>query len=563
MGIGSSEGRDLVRREHREPTRTDKYTTPKSTQGTKKGSISMQSWVHVLEHSARVVPDVVAVQDASGRSLRYDELLERVERIAGGWEAAGVQHGERVVVLLRNSAEYLVQVLALARAGAIPTLVNWRLSTSEVGELSGLFEPTATVFDPEFASLADATQTAVAFSTDADAENSTTQLDAEPPSRPVDRLLGDQVFAILHTSGTTGLPKGVPLTNRGSTAGIAASSAELPQCPAGARHFRIMPMFHLAGLGGSLIALLRGDTLLLHERFDPADFLDTIERHGVAFSNAGPSLLRRICDEQERRPRDLSSLQELWYGTEAIPGDLLARAMNLLDCRFRQNYGMTEAQRPVSQLVPADHQPDDPHLDSAGRPLAGWEVRIVRDDGADAAEGEAGEIWIRSESMFPGYWGNEAATAAAFVGPTDRPGRAWYRTGDVGSLTDGYLRVLDRIDDMIITGGENVHPAEIENVLREHPAVADVAVVGRASDRWGQSVHAAIVTESEVTFDPDDLVSWARDRLAHFKCPRSISLLDELPRNATGKVLRRVVRTAVANAEPGSPTTPSEPATLD
>lgn len=495
----------------------------------------MESWIHIIERAAVEHPEVVALSDSSGDQATYADLLTRVDGIAGGWAANGVQSGDVVCVVMRNSTQYIAQVLGLCRLGAIPALINWRLAPDEVSTVTGLFAPAATVFDDEFAHLLDSA-TAGRY-----LRSSATRHTAPPP-RPVDRLTHDSVFLIIHTSGTTGRPKGVPLTHGGSVGAAYRTSARMPQTPPGTRHLRVMPFFHLAGMSGTLLALLRHDTAIIHDRFDPASFLDTIERERIVFSNAGPSLLHRICDEQEQRPRDVSSLCELWYGTEPIPPPTLERSLRLLGCHFRQNYGMTEAQCPVTQLGPEDHKLDHPHLLSAGRPFPGWEIRVVDEAGVDVAPGRPGEIWIRGDSMFPGYWNNPEATSAAFVGPTDPPGRAWYRTGDVGVFVDDYLRIVDRVSDMIISGGENVYPAEVERLACEHPDIASAAAVGAPDPQWGEHVHLFVVPTPGATVDAAAVMAWMRDRLAHFKCPKHVTSVEELPRNATGKVLRRELR---------------------
>lgn len=504
----------------------------------------MQSWIHLLEYAARHQPEMEAVRDDLGVSYSYAGLLDRVERTSGGWSEAGVGPDDRVAVIMRNSAEFLVQVLALSRAGALPVLVNWRLAAPEVIQLMDLFTPTATVIDDDFHVDLQSARLGAVYSSAAGALNSAAELDGDAPDRPINRLRGDAPFVIMHTSGTTGLPKGVVMTNGGMISGSLLTKARGELRPPGQKHLRVMPMFHLAGLAGVLQGLLGPDTVFIQHRFDPANWLDTIEREGINYSNAGPSLIRRICDELEQRPRDLSSLDEIWYGTEAMPPDVLDRAIRFIGCGFRQNYGMTEAQRPVTQLEPRDHTADGLYLHTAGQLMPGYEARIVDTDGNDVEEGGLGELWIRADTMFPGYWNNPQANERAFVGPAQPSGLGWYRTGDIGSFSDNYLTVHDRINDMIVTGGENVYAAEVEMVLRDHPAVHDVVVVGLPSERWGETVHAAIESGDPTinSVDVDGIIDFCRQRLAHFKCPTGVTIVDQIPRNATGKAVRRLVR---------------------
>jgi len=251
-----------------------------------------------------------------------------------------------------------------------------------------------------------------------------------------------------------------------------------------------------------------------------------------------------VAEIRRRDATDLSSLREIAYGTAPITPSSLTAALEAFGCRFRQIYGNTESQSMISLLAPEDHQPGHPRLGSAGRVSFGWEVRIVDPDGRDLGFEEAGELLIRGEPLFSGYWRDPEATAAAFAEG------GWYRTGDIGTLTaDGYLYILDRAKDMIISGGENIYPAEVEAVLARHPAVGDVAVLGRPDPTWGEAVHAVVIPASGQTVPAGEIIAWCRDRLAHFKCPKSVEFTDTLPRTTTGKVLKRELRTQLAGRE--------------
>jgi acyl-CoA synthetase (AMP-forming)/AMP-acid ligase II len=252
-----------------------------------------------------------------------------------------------------------------------------------------------------------------------------------------------------------------------------------------------------------------------------------------------------VREVRRRGATDLSSLREIAYGTAPITPSSLAAATETFGCRFRQIYGNTESQSMISLLAPEDHQPGHPRLGSAGRVSFGWEVRIVDPDGRDLPVDTPGELLIKGECLFSGYWRDPEGTAAAFTED------GWYRTGDVGRLTaDGYLYILDRAKDMIISGGENIYPAEVEAVLARHPAVAEVAVLGRPDPTWGEAVHAVIipVAGQAGAVSADEIVSWCRDNLAHFKCPKSVEFVASLPRTTTGKVLKRELREQLSQA---------------
>ena len=249
-----------------------------------------------------------------------------------------------------------------------------------------------------------------------------------------------------------------------------------------------------------------------------------------------------------QRDRSLSSLREIAYGTAPITPTSLTAALAAFGCRFRQIYGNTESQSMISLLAPEDHQPGHPRLASAGRISFGWEVRIVDSGGRVLPPDTPGELLIRGECLFAGYWRDPEATAAAFADG------GWYRTGDIASLTaDGYLYMLDRANDMIISGGENIYPAEVEAVLAQHPAVADVAVVGRPDPTWGEAVHAVIIPAAGSASSPAEIIAWCRERLAHFKCPKTAEFASSLPRTTTGKVLKRELRAKLAGQLVGAP----------
>ncbi len=503
----------------------------------------MQSWIHVLEWRAIARRDQPALRDTD-HTYTYGELLAEVERRAGGWAALGIGAGDVVAVLARNSAAYLVQALALMRAGAIPALINWRLSAHELTPLLALIDPVAVLAGPDRVSTVDSAElprrirAKVVLGGQA-ADGWQPEAGAPAPPRPVERLTSDSVFALMHTSGTTGRPKLIPLDHGSLIRSLSGFALDIGDQVTESRHLQIMPLFHLAGFSQAMQAMLTAGTLTVHETFDAAEVVDTIEAEGIEFLTAGPTLIDMLVAEvhsRDHRP-DLASLVEIQYGSAPITPTLLRAAVETLGCRFRQIYGGTECQSFVSQLLPGDHTPESPYLTSAGQLTLGWEARVTAPDGTDVAPGEPGELLIRGESLFPGYWGDQDATDAAF---TDD---GWYRTGDIARLTaDRYLFIVDRAKDMVISGGENIYPAEVEFALAEHPSVAAVAVIGLPDEKWGQRVHAVVVPKDAASVTEADLVRWCRERLAHFKCPRSVEFAGDLPRGTTGKVLKAELR---------------------
>jgi acyl-CoA synthetase (AMP-forming)/AMP-acid ligase II len=506
----------------------------------------MQSWIHVIEWRANVRPGLTALVDDRGAAYTYAQLKAEAERRAGGWAALGVGPGDIVAIVAKNSADFVLHAFALMRAGATPAFVNWRLSPGELTEVLTLVEPEAIAADAEFAGRLDAAwprsaaRVIIGGGPVPDGWHDGAALAGQVPPRPA--LTGDTVLALVHTSGTTGRAKAIPLRHGALMMSVADFAIEIGDQVAGSRHLQILPLFHLGGFGQCLQAILTAGTVYIHTAFSPVAVIDAIEADRIEFFTAGPSLLDMLVAEISRRQLnetphpDLSSLREIAYGTAPITPSLLTAAVAAFGCRFRQIYGNTESQSMISLLAPEDHQPGHPRLASAGRVSFGWEVRIVDPDGRDLPLDTPGELLIRGECLFSGYWRDPAATAAAFAEG------GWYRTGDIGKLTaDGYLYILDRAKDMIISGGENIYPAEVEAVLARHPAVADVAVLGRPDPTWGEAVHAVVIPAGEAV-PPEEIIAWCRDRLAHFKCPKSVQFTSALPRTTTGKVLKRELR---------------------
>ena len=519
----------------------------------------MQSWIHVIEWRANVRPELTALVDDRGAAYTYGQLRAEVERKAGGWAGLGVGPGDIVAIVAKNSADFLLHAFALMRAGATPAFVNWRLSSRELAEVLTLVEPKAIAADAEFNGLVDAAwpQTAArvtigggpvpAGPVDGGVDGGT--LAGPVPPRPA--LGGQTVLALVHTSGTTGRAKAIPLRHGALMMSVADFAIEIGDQVAGSRHLQILPLFHLGGFGQCMQAILTAGTVYIHTAFKPAAVIDAIEADRIEFFTAGPSLIdmlvaeigRRASEGEQsdgRRHADLSSLREIAYGTAPITPSALTAAVAAFGCRFRQIYGNTESQSMISLLAPEDHQPGHPRLASAGRISFGWEVRIVDPDGRDLPFDTPGELLIRGECLFSGYWRDPETTAAASADG------GWYRTGDIATRTaDGYLYILDRAKDMIISGGENIYPAEVEAVLARHPAVADVAVLGRPDPAWGEAVHAVIIPvpgPAGQAVSAEGVIAWCRDQLAHFKCPKSVEFVTALPRTTTGKVLKRELR---------------------
>ncbi|MBN9097290.1 MULTISPECIES: long-chain-fatty-acid--CoA ligase [unclassified Pseudonocardia] len=485
-------------------------------------------------------PDAVATSHA-GTTRTWAELARRVRQVAAALRADGIGPGDRVAVLDLNHPSCLEITLACAQIGAANAVVNFRLAPPEIVYVINDARARILFVGPEFARAAAAireklTDVERVIAVPAEYED---WLAAHEPDPDVHPSAPDDCFVQLYTSGTTGFPKGAMLTHRGMFAHATNVMADFSMTSDAVVQVA-MPLFHVGGMSYSLLAVTAGARMEMMRLPDPAAILEMFERDRVTHTFLVPALMGAMAQVPGAADRDYSSLVALSYGASPMPLPVMRASMKLFPGVMHQVYGMTEACGVVSSLGPEDH--DDPavahRLVSAGTPIHGVEIE-VRDPatGEPVPTGEAGEIWVRTDQLMSGYWDKPEASAAAITAD------GWLRSGDGGHMdADGYVYVTDRIKDMIISGGENIYPAEIERVLAEHPTVGDVAVIGVPDERWGEVPKAVVVAAPGATVDPDALLAYCRENLAGFKCPKSVDVLDELPRNPTGKILKKDLR---------------------
>ena len=481
------------------------------------------------------------------RTITWAEMHDRSSRVAQGFLAAGLPAQSRVAFLDKNGPEYFEVLLGGGKVNVVNVAVNWRLTPAEMAYVVNDAAARMLIVGPDFVGHLDQLEPLLksverilvigGHPRHEAYEAWVARHPADDPSRPVTPA---DVAMQLYTSGTTGLPKGAMLTNA-SLGTLLPHVGPWWQFDETSVNLVCMPLFHIGGSGWALVAMGVGGHTILCREFVPAEILTTLERHRVTNALFVPAMLQFLTTVPGAGDRDYRALRAIVYGASPITNEVLVRAMSTFRCPFVQVYGLTETTGAITQLPAADHATEGPRarlLRSAGKPFPWVELRIV--DPATArpcAPGEVGEVWTRSVQNFKGYWGHEDETARTL----DADG--WLRTGDAGFLdAEGYLFLTDRVKDMIISGGENVYPAEVENVLSDHPAVADVAVIGVPDDRWGETVKAIVVRRAGAAADAEAIIAFARGRLAHFKCPTSVDFADSLPRNPSGKILKRELR---------------------
>jgi acyl-CoA synthetase (AMP-forming)/AMP-acid ligase II len=502
-----------------------------------------------LDTWARRQPAAPFAEQPGRGTITYAEAADRTDRLARALVASGLDVGDRVAVLSKNSLEYVLLYYAAAKAGVALIPLNYRLAPPEWEYILRDAGPRVVFAGAPYLAALDGLRprldsvrrfVALDAARPAPGWESYAAWLSEAPSQPGHQVTPEMDALQLYTSATTGHPKGAVLTHAAVAANVTQIQHAVQGRP-GERSLVVAPLFHAAVVPSTFTCVAWGGCVSVREDFLPADVVRALSEERIGFAVLVPSMIQAcLMGVPDVAERDYPQLRLIYYGASAVAEQTLRAALRVFRCGLMQSYGLTEATQALTFLTPADHEralADRPELlQAAGRAAADTELRAV--DAADrpVPTGALGEIVARGPQLMRGYWGQPEETARALRG-------GWLHTGDIGALdADGYLYVRDRLKDMIVSGGENVYPRVVEDVLFRHPAIADAAVIGVPDSRWGESVKAVVVLRPGAATTPAEIVGFCREHLAGYELPRSVDVVDALPRTPSGKVLKRVLR---------------------
>lgn len=500
----------------------------------------------IARYHAQERPDAIALS-FEGRETTYDAFNKNTNKVANALLASGVKGDERVAYVGKNSDLYFELLFGAAKMGAVTLPIGWRLAPAEMayiiqdGKGSLLFVGPEVIDQVETALSELDNPPKVVRMEDSGPDGFVSWRDAQDDTDPGIDVSPDAVALQLYTSGTTGRPKGAMLSHDNLLGGRReAAETDLPWNQWGPDDVSLvaMPVGHIGGTGWGIVGLLNGAKGVVAREFDPFKVLDFIEQDRISKMFMVPAALQIVVGQPKAREVDYSRLKYILYGASPIPLDLLRECMEVFGCGFCQQYGMTETCGTIVYLPPEDHDPSgNQRMRAAGIPMPGVEIRIEDDEGNVLPPNTVGEVVTRSRANMKGYWNLEEASRSTIADD------GWLHTGDAGYLDeDGYLYIHDRVKDMIISGGENIYPAEVENAVYGHPDVAEVAIIGVPDEKWGEAVKAVVALKPGTQPDADSILAFARARIAAFKAPKSVEFIEALPRNASGKILKKDLR---------------------
>ena len=497
-------------------------------------------------HSAHNPDQIAFVYE--NKETSYKDFNIRTEKVANGLVKIGVANQERVAFMDKNSDLFYEVVLGCTKANAVVVGINWRLAPPEVAYILNDSGAKVLFVGEEFFDLADkilelstSVETVICLSGSREGwpsyQSWIDQQNDELCSRQPNL---DDVAIQMYTSGTTGNPKGVQLTHgnfHSSRNREPQKGMEFGEWNEDDASLVAMPSFHIGGAGWGIQGLYACAKNVVLKEFIPEDVLEVIGKYKISKIFMVPAAMKMVLDHPNSRKTDYSNIKYILYGASPIPLDLLKEAMEVFECGFVQLYGMTETCGSVTYLPPEDHSIEgNERMKSAGKAYPHCEISILDDESRELALGEVGEIAVRSTSNMLGYWNLPDETKKTLKD-------GWLRTGDAGYMdSDGYVYVHDRVKDMIVSGGENVYPAEVESAIFGHEKISDVAVIGIPDDRWGEAVKAVVVLKEGESASEEEIINFAKERIAGFKSPKSVDFISELPRNPSGKILKKELR---------------------
>ncbi|HEY1707865.1 MAG TPA: long-chain-fatty-acid--CoA ligase [Rhizomicrobium sp.] len=503
----------------------------------------IQSVADVTRIHAQDRPDAVAL-DYNDRLTTFRELDERASRVAQGLIGFGQKPDARIGHIGKNNDLYFEMLLGAFKARAVVVGVNWRLAVPEIAYVLNDAGCEVLFVGKDFYATIEKTlphcpRLKYVVAMDGghpEWPSYEAWRDQQPATDPMLPIGPDDDVIQLYTSGTTGHPKGVQLTNANYLAIFQCLGAVGLGYTPEDTVLVAMPVFHVAGVNLGLMSISQGSRGVILGDVDPTEILRLIEAKGITQAFLVPAVILFLLQHPRAAEVDFSRLKSIAYGASPISDDVLLRAQKLMGCNFIQLYGLTETTGGGTHLPPEAHDPAKGKLRSCGLPLPGCEIRVVDGEGNALPSGEVGEIQIRGAHIMKGYWAKPDATAKSIQDE-------WFASGDAGFFdADGYLYIHDRVKDMIVSGGENIYPAEVENAIFGHPAVADVAVIGVPDERWGEAVKAIVVAKPGADATPAEIIAYARERIAGYKLPKTVDFIAALPRNPSGKILRRELR---------------------
>lgn len=501
-----------------------------------------------LRRAARVNARGIATIDGERRAT-WQEFADQVARLAGALHSLGLQPEDRVAMLAQNSDRHLAYYFATIWAGGIFVPLNTRLAPRELGNILTNADAGILVIDqalqPKLAEILKHTSAPkrIIFAGDGQPPEDLIHHDsllasAEPV--PDANRGGDEVAIIVYTGGTTGLPKGVMLTHNNAVSN-ALSSLAIMYDGEPWTYLHTAPMFHIADNQWNTGITMQAGTHVFTQKFVPAEMLKLISQHQITHTALVPTMINMLCQVPNVESYDVSSLRKINFGGSSIAPAVIRRARQVFpNCQFIQGYGQTETSPNVSMLLDKYNTDEGPYagkIESAGQPVFAMEVRIVDLDDNELPTGTVGEITTRGPHVMRGYWNQPEETAVALRG-------GWMHTEDMGYIDeDGFIYIVDRLKDMIISGGENVYSTEVEHVIYQHTAVADCAVIGIPHEKWGEAIHAIVVPKQGAALTEKEVINYCRQFIAGYKCPRSVEIRHEpMPMSGAGKILKKVLR---------------------